>query len=148
MITDGQYYDWLVYHTNDLGEDRKCYIATFAKEKKFIGNYKKSRKPYIMITLSKSSGTMEFSIFADYEYKKNGGVYVAVGSRQFKMTARGKMAWNKNAEEDQTLIRTMLEYGSELKVRGETVEGEYTIDTFSSLGLGRAFERMKQLCRD
>ncbi|MDR3079290.1 MAG: hypothetical protein LBU15_04635 [Rickettsiales bacterium] len=148
VITDGKYYDWIVYHTDDLGEEKKCYIATFAKADKFVGNYRQKREPYLMITLFRSSGLMEVSLFADYEYRKNGSVYVAVGNRQFRMVAKGKMAWNKSAEEDWIMIRTMLEYGSEIKSRGETLLGEYTIDTFSSLGLGRAYERMKQLCRE
>ncbi|MDR1425718.1 MAG: hypothetical protein LBI70_01850 [Rickettsiales bacterium] len=148
MITDGVYYDWIVYHTDDLGEEKKCYIATFDQEEKFVGNYRKKRKPYLMITLLKASGIMEVSVFSDYSYKKNSVVYVAVGNRQFTMLAKEKMAWARNVEDDKTLLKAILDYGGEIKVRGETIEGEYTIDTFSGLGLGRAFERMKQLCRE
>jgi hypothetical protein len=149
VITDGKYYDWIVYHTDDLGEEKKCYIVTLSKADMYIGNYRQKREsPYLMITLSKSSGVMEVGVFAGYDYKKNGSVYLAVGNKQFRMLAKGKMAWNRSVKEDHILIGTMLEHGGDIKVRGETLTGEYTIDTFSNLGLGRAYERMKQLCRD
>jgi hypothetical protein len=146
VTVDGMYYDWIVYHTEELGEDKKCYIATFAKES--IGNYKLERKPYIMITLLKSSEMQEVSVFTDYEFKKNGTIDLAVGNKQFKMFTKGNMAWTRSQQEDRMIIEVMVKTEGGIKIRGETVHGEYTIDSYSTLGLARAYRRMIELCRD
>jgi hypothetical protein len=146
VIVDGMYYDWIVYHTEDLGEDKKCYIATFAKES--IGNYKLARSPYIMITLLKSSETQEVSVFADYEFKKNSTIDIALGNKQFKMLTKGNMAWTVGQQEDKIIIEVMLKSEGAIKIRGETIYGKYTIDTYSTLGLARAYKRMLELCKN
>ena len=48
QVLDGVYYDWSVFVVDNLGEEKKCYIVSFAK--KSIGNYKGKREPYILIT--------------------------------------------------------------------------------------------------
>jgi hypothetical protein len=140
------YYDWIVYRTNELGEDKKCYIATFAKES--IGSYKLERRPYIMITLLKLSEVQEISIFADYEFKKNSAIDLAIGNKQFKMFTKGTMAWTRSQQEDKMIIEAMIKTDGSVKIRGETIYGEYTIDSYSMLGLARAYKRMNELCKD
>jgi hypothetical protein len=144
VIVEGAYYDWNVYHIDELGGDKKCYIASFSK--KSIGNYKKERKPYIMIARFNYKDAEEVSIFADYDYKLRSNIYVGIDNKQFRMFTKGKMAWTKNSSEDKTIIKELL-LSKEIKVRGETITGEYTVDTYSTRGLARAYKKMKELCK-
>ncbi|MBO4956806.1 MAG: hypothetical protein J6C50_03135 [Rickettsiales bacterium] len=145
VVVDGAYYDWNVYYIDDLSGEKKCYIASFAKNS--IGNYKKDRKPYIMIAYFKAKEAEEVSIYADYDYKLKSSIYVGIDSKQFRMFTKGKMAWTKNMKEDRTMIKEMLK-AKTIKTRGETITGEYTVDTFSTNGLARAYDRMRELCED
>lgn len=145
IVVDGAFYDWNVYYIDDLSGDKKCYIASFAKES--IGNYRKERKPYIMIAYFKSREAEEVSVFADYDYKLKSSIYVGIDNKQYRMFTKGKLAWAKSAAEDKSIIKEML--GAKvIRTRGETVMGEYTVDTYSTEGLARAYKRMKELCED
>ncbi len=143
VVVDGSYYDWNVYYIDDLSGEKKCYIASFAI--KSIGNYKKERKPYVMIAYFTAKDAEEISIFADYDYKLKSSIYVGLDNKQFRMFTKGKMAWAKSKQDDKNLIKEILQ-AKEIRTRGETITGEYTVDTFSSKGLARAYQRMKELC--
>lgn len=143
VIVDGSYYDWNVYHIDDLSGEKKCYIASFAV--KSIGNYKKERKPYIMIAYFTAKDAEEISIYADYDYKLKSSIYVGIDNKQYRMFTKGKMAWAKSQQEDKNIIKEIIQ-ANEIKTRGETVTGEYTVDTYSSKGLARAYKKMKELC--
>ena len=145
VVVDGAFYDWNVYYIDDLSGEKKCYIASFAKNT--IGNYKKERNPYIMIAYFKARNAEEVSIFADYDYKLKSNVYVGIDNKQFRMFTKGKFAWAKNSAEDKTIIKEMLD-AKVVKTRGETLMGEYTVDTYSTKGLARAYKRMRELCED
>lgn len=145
VVVDGSYYDWNVYYMDDLSGNKKCYIVSFAK--KTIGNYKKDRKPYLMIAYFKAREVEEVSVFADYNYKLKSSIYVGVDNKQFRMFTKDKFAWTKSVNDDKMLITEILK-AKEIKIRGETVNGEYTVDTFSTNGLTRAYKRMIELCED
>lgn len=143
VIVDGAYYDWNVYYIDDLSGNKKCYIASFATNS--IGNYKKERKPYIMIAYFSNKNVVETSIYADYDYKLGSYIYISINNKQFRMFTKGRMAWTKTVEEDKTIVNELLK-AKEIKTRGETLMGEYTVDTYSTKGLARAYKRMKELC--
>lgn len=145
VVVDGSYYDWNVYYMDDLSGNKKCYIVSFAK--KTIGNYKNDRKPYLMIAYFKAREVEEVSVFADYNYKLKSSIYVGVDNKQFRMFTKDKFAWTKSVNDDKMLITEILK-AKEIKIRGETVNGEYTVDTFSTNGLTRAYKRMIELCED
>lgn len=145
VVVDGAYYDWNVYYIDDLDGEKKCYIASFAK--KSIGNYKKERKPYLMIAYFKVKEAEEISMFADYEYKLKSSIYIGIDNKQFRMFTKDKMAWAKSSQEDKIMIKEILK-AKEVKVRGETITGEYTVDTFSTNGLARAYKRMMEICEE
>lgn len=144
VVVDGAYYDWNVYYIDDLSGEKKCYIASFAA--KSIGNYKKERKPYIMIAYFTAKNAEEISIYADYDYKLKSSIYLGLDNKQFRMFTKGRMAWAKNSAEDKSIIKEMLAV-NEIRTRGETITGEYTVDTYSTKGLARAYNRMKELCK-
>lgn len=141
---DGIYYDWSVFVLDDLGEERKCYIASFPK--KSIGNYKKEREPYILITRFQDKGIEEISIYSGFEYKVGSDIYLSVDGKQYTMFTKEDIAWTKSKEQDKEIITNLLD-GFLLKVRAESSKTEYVVDEYSLKGLTRAYRRMKELCK-
>ena len=146
VIIDGKYYDWIVYYIDEIGSEKVCYIASFAKET--IGNYTKERKPYIMIARFNTREIEQISIFPGFTYKKNSFIYLSLGNEQTRMVTKDDRAWNKTEEEDRIMITRLVGSDSDtIKVRSESSDGKYTIDTYSLNGLARAYKRMRDLCK-
>ncbi len=141
---DGIYYDWYVFTLTDLGEEQKCYVVSFPK--KSIGNYKKTREPYILITRFKDKGIEEVSLYSGFEYKLGSDIYLSIDGKQYTMFTKDDIAWAKNKNQDKELITNLLN-GYLLKVRAESSTSEYVVDEYSLKGLTRAYRRMKELCK-
>lgn len=141
---DGIYYDWSVFVLDNLGEEKKCYVASFPK--KSIGNYKKEREPYILITRFQDKGVEEVSIYSGFEYKVGSNIYISIDGRQYTLFTNGDIAWAKTKEQDKEIITDMLN-GFSLKTRAESSTTEYVVDEYSLKGLTRAYKRMKELCK-
>lgn len=142
---DGIYYDWYVFTLTDLGEEQKCYVVSFPK--KSIGNYKKAREPYILITRFKDKGIEEVSLYSGFEYKLGSDIYLSIDGKQYTMFTKDDIAWAKNKNQDKELITNLLN-GYLLKVRAESSKSEYVVDEYSLKGLTRAYRRMKELCKN
>lgn len=142
---DGIYYDWYVFTLTDLGEEQKCYVVSFPK--KSIGNYKKTREPYILITRFKDKGIEEVSLYSGFEYKLGSDIYLSIDGKQYTMFTKDDIAWAKNKNQDKELITNLLN-GYLLKVRAESSKSEYIVDEYSLKGLTRAYRRMKELCKN
>ena len=141
---DGIYYDWSVFVLDDLGDEKKCYIVSFPK--KSIGNYKKAREPYILITRFQDKGVEEVSIFSGFEYKIGSDIYLSIDGKQYTMFTKDDIAWAKSKDQDREIITNLLD-GFLLKIRAESSKAEYVVDEYSLKGLTRAYRRMKELCK-
>ena len=145
VTVDGRYYDWIVHYIEEIGSEKKCYIASFAKETK--GNYKVERKPYIMIARFVTREIEQVSVDSGFIYKKNSFIYLDIDNKQTRMITKDNKAWNKTEDEDRVMIYRLINANKDIKVRSETIDGKYTIDTYSTNGLARAYKRMKDLCK-
>ncbi|MDD2839644.1 MAG: invasion associated locus B family protein [Rickettsiales bacterium] len=141
---DGIYYDWSVFVSSDLGEEKKCYIASFPD--KSIGNYKDSREPYVLITRFQDRGNEEVSVYSGFEYKISSNIYISVDGKQYTLFTNDDMAWAKDKSQDKEIIEGMLN-GKTLKIRAESSHTEYVVDEYSLKGMTRAYRRMKELCK-
>jgi hypothetical protein len=141
---DGTYYDWTVFTLDEVGKAKKCYIASFPKNK--VGNHKTDRKPYVLITRYEGKKIEEVSVYNGYEYKINSEIYVAVEDQQYRMFTKGDIAWAKTMEQDKQMIQDMLK-ADKLRVRGESSVGTYSVDEYSLKGITMAYKRMKELCK-
>ncbi|MDR0423633.1 MAG: hypothetical protein LBH46_03515 [Rickettsiales bacterium] len=141
---DGIYYDWSVFVIDELGEEKKCYIASFPK--KSIGNFKGEREPYILITKFKDKMLEEVSIYAGFEYKISSKIFMAVDETQFILWAKDDIAWTKTKKEDKDIINSLLDATS-FKIRAESTKLEYVVDEYSLKGFVRAYKRMRDLCK-
>ena len=143
IVLDSVYYDWYVYYTLDKEEEKKCYIATFATEQK--GNYTAKRKPYIMVSTYNATNIEEISVNCGYRFKIKSSIYLGIDNQQFRLLTNDDMAWATTRQEDKIIIEALM--GSDtVKVKGETIDGKYTIDYYSVKGLARAYKKMKELC--
>jgi hypothetical protein len=133
-----------VFILDNAGEEKKCYVASFPK--KSIGNYKKGREPYLLITRFQEAQVEEVSIFCGFEYKINSNIYISIDGQQFTLKTKEDVAWAKTKNDDKKIIETMLD-AVMLKVRAESVNAEYVVDEYSLKGLVRAYKRMKELCK-
>ncbi len=145
VAVDGRYYDWIVYYIDEIGAEKKCYIASFAKETK--GNYVGERKPYIMIARFNTREIEQVSVFSGFVYKKNSFIYLNLDNKQTRMITKDDRAWNKTEQEDKVMITRLINASSDIKIRSESIDGKYAIDTYSVKGLARAYKRMKDLCK-
>ena len=141
---DGVYYDWSVFVLDDLGSEKQCYMVAFPKNS--IGNFKKKREPYILITKYQDRQTEEVSLYAGFEYKIASDVYISIDGKQFILFTKGDIAWAKSKKDDKTIIETLLK-AYKLKIRAESVHTEYVVDEYSLKGMSRAYKRIKELCK-
>ncbi|GMO56145.1 MAG: hypothetical protein Ta2D_00540 [Rickettsiales bacterium] len=140
---DGIYYDWSLFTLQKIGEEKKCYIASFPK--KTTGNYKNAREPYILVTRFQEKKVEEVSIYAGFEYKISSNVYISIDGVQFQFKTKEDIAWTKTKEDDKNIIKTLLD-AKEIKVRAESSKLEYVVDEYSLKGFSRAYKKMKELC--
>ena len=141
---DGIYYDWKVFTLKEPGKAKKCYMASFPKNK--IGNHKVERKPYVLITKYKGKKNEEVSIYSGYEYKINSEIYIVIDKEQHRMFTEDDIAWAKTIQEDKKMIQEMLK-GDTMKIRGESSVGTYSVDEYSLRGVTKAYKRIKELCK-
>ncbi|MDR3290285.1 MAG: hypothetical protein LBT02_03320 [Rickettsiales bacterium] len=143
-VLDGIYYDWSVFTLTKSGEEKKCYTVSFPHKK--LGNYKKNREPYILVTRFQEKKIEEVSIYSGFEYKIASNVYISVDGQQFAFKTKEDVAWTKTKEEDKKIIEIFLD-SMGIKVRAESAKLEYIVDEYSLKGFVRAYKRIRELCK-
>ena len=133
--------DWTVYSTPIEGV-KTCYIASFPVDK--TGNYTKRDEPYILVTRV-CQDTYEVSTSSGYKYKKNSDVKANIDGKVFTLLTEGELAWLETSQQDKSMISSM-KAGSTLKIRGTSIKGTYSIDTYSLSGVTAAHKHMQKNC--
>jgi len=147
QVIEDVYYNWTVFeYDNELSSDgKKCYVTSFPVKK--IGNHGNlKRKPYILITRFAKNKKEEVSVYSGYDYKPSSNVHMLIDQEQFKLFTHNDLAWSKTAEIDKKVISKMLN-ASIIKVRGDSANSTYSVDEYSLKGFGRAYKRMKDICK-
>lgn len=129
--------DWSVY-----SEGKTCYIASVPTSED--GNFKKRDQPYVLIN-SKGKAD-ELNISSGYKYKSGVHVALSVDNKKFRLFSEGEHAWAKTAADDKAIIDAMKS-GTKLEVKALSTKGSYSTDTYSLKGVGKAYKRMKELCK-
>jgi invasion protein IalB len=88
----------------------------------------------------------EVSIIIGYPFKPNADATAEVGSTTFALYTQQDGAWIKNAEEEAHLLDAMRA-GQSTVVKGVSIKGTRTTDTFSLKGLSQALDRTGQECK-
>lgn len=121
-----------------------CFVASAPQAVEPIGA---NRGPiYFYISAWPKDGIkMEPSVKAGYPVKADKDMTVTIGTDTFKMFAKGDRGFVSDPTEELKLIEAMKK-GENAVVKGTSVKGTNTIDTYSLTGLSQALDKMATTC--
>lgn len=135
--------DWSAFRSTEK-PPKTCYIASAPKMK--TGNVEKRGDAYVTIRHIPSEKSIDvFSVRAGYAYKKDSQVTVEIGAQKFQLFTDQDFAWTYDAKDDRALV-VALKGGKEMIVRGTSVRGTLTVDTYSLTGITAAHEAIGKAC--
>jgi hypothetical protein len=142
----GQYGDWGAYAASPGGKKVCFAIAKPATSE--TNPPGKSRNPSYMFISSRPGDKVsnEVSIIIGYPFKPNSEATVEVGTTSFALYTQQDGAWIKNAAEEAHMVDAMRA-GQSAVVKGVSVKGTRTTDTFSLKGFAQALDRTDQDCK-
>jgi invasion protein IalB len=139
----GDYGDWSSFQFSEDG-NLACYISS--EPKKAVGNYKKRGDVYAIVTHRPAEKRLgEVSIIAGYSYKKDSWVEITVGKQVFQLFTQDDGAWAPDTETDTALVQAMRK-GQTMVVKGASVRGTLTTDTYSLTGFTKAYRAIDKAC--
>jgi hypothetical protein len=142
----GQYGEWGAYAATPGGKKICFAIAKPALSETTPPN--RPRNPSYMFISSRPGEKVsnEVSIIIGYPFKSSAEATVEVGTTSFSLYTQQDGAWIKNATEEARLIEAMRA-GQNAVVKGTSVKGTRTTDTFSLKGLAQALDRTDRDCK-
>lgn len=142
----GQYGEWGAYAATPGGKKICFAIAKPATSETIPPN--RPRNPSYMFISSRPGEKVsnEVSIIIGYPFKPSADATVDVGATSFALYTQQDGAWIKNATEEARLIEAMRA-GQSAVVKGQSVKGTRTTDTFSLKGLAQALDRTDRDCK-
>jgi Invasion associated locus B (IalB) protein len=142
----GQYGEWGAYSAAPGG--KKVCFAIARPSSSETNPQAKSRNPPYMFISSRPADKVsnEVSIVIGYPFKPNTEATAVVGSASFALYTQQDGAWIKNVSEEARLIDA-LRSGQSAVVKGVSVKGTQSTDTFSLKGFSQALDRTDQECK-
>ena len=134
---------WSLY-ADTASPKQVCFVAAAPQAVEPIGA---NRGPiYFYISAWPKDGIkLEPSIKAGYPVKSDKDMTVTIGSDTFKLFGKGDRGFVNDRTEELKLIESMKK-GSSAVVRGFSVKGTGTTDTYSLSGLAQALDKMAAAC--
>jgi len=142
----GQYGDWGAY-TASPGGKKVCFaLAKPASSQTIPPN--RPRNPAFMFVSSRPADKVvhEVSIVIGYPFKPNGEATAEIGAISFALSTLQDGAWIKNAAEEAHFVEAMRASPT-VVVKGSSMKGTQSVDTFSLKGFTQALERTDQECK-
>jgi len=142
----GQYGEWGAYSAAPGG--KKVCFAIARPTSSETNPQAKSRNPPYMFISSRPADKVsnEVSIVIGYPFKPNTEATAVVGSTSFALYTQQDGAWIKNVSEEARLVDA-LRSGQSAVVKGVSVKGTQSTDTFSLKGFSQALDRTDQECK-
>jgi invasion protein IalB len=142
----GQYGDWGAYAASPGGKKVCFALAKPASSQTTPPN--RPRNPSFMFIASRPAEKVsnEVSIIIGYPFKPNAEATAEVGTSSFALSTQQDNAWIKDAAEQSQMIDAMRT-GQNAVIKGVSVKGTRTTDTFSLRGLAQALDRTGQECK-
>ncbi len=134
---------WSLY-ADTASPKQVCFVAAQPQAVEPIGA---NRGPiYFYISAWPKDGIkLEPSIKAGYPVKPDKDMTVTIGSDTFKLFAKGDRGFVNDPTEELKLIESMKK-GSSAIVKGTSMKGTGTTDTYSLSGLAQALDKMAATC--
>ncbi len=142
--TLGSFGDWDAF-TEREGKNLICYMASAATKAR--GNYKKRGKTYIIVTHRPAEkSTNVVSVEAGYTYKKDSEVEIVIGKDTTKLFTSKTTAFAYDSKSDDALVKKMIR-GAGMTVKGTSLRGTLTTDTYSLKGFTAAYKAISAACK-
>lgn len=135
--------DWSVYK-NDRGDQVICYVISTPI--KSDNPLVKRGEPFLMVTNIENDAD-EVSVSGGIEYKKTSDVEFSFGATKFYLFPYISKAWANDKNEDIEIIKQMQQ-NPDLVVTAFGNDDNIFHDTYSLLGFGQAYSKMKTICKD
>lgn len=139
----GTFDGWTAF-SDKTGKKQICYVG--AKPRKSEGKYTSRGDIYVLVSHRPAEKVRgEFSLEAGYAFKTGSEPVVTIGTRTFKLFAKGSNAWAANATADKSLVEAM-KAGKDMVVKGVSGRGTATTDTYSLSGFAAALAAIGKAC--
>lgn len=136
--------DWSLYvHDDPAG--KVCFVTSLPFKQE--GTFSRRDQPRVFVTqFGGERPRREVSVDPGYTYHKGSSVEVTVDGARFELFTERDRAWTSNSEADEQLIEAMRR-GTQMTVRGTSVRGTWSLDTYSLSGFSAAIRAMTEACR-
>ncbi len=139
----GTYSDWSAYVFTE-GDNKVCYMAS--QPSKAEGSYTRRGEVFALVTHRPAEGTKNvFSYITGYPYKPGSDATLKIDSGSFALFTQDETAWAPDAGTDNK-IADSLRKGSKMTVKGMSLRGTSTTDTFSLKGSSAAHDAITKEC--
>jgi len=142
----GQYADWGAY-TASPGGKKVCFAIAKPSASETVPPGRPRNPSYMFISSRPAEKvTNEISIIIGYPFKPSSEASAAVGSTSFALYTQQDGAWIKNSGDEAHMIDAMRS-GQTAVVKGVSMMGTQSSDTFNLKGLSQALDRTGQECK-
>ncbi len=139
----GTFGDWSAYTISEA-DGLVCYMSSMPIESQ--GKYKLRDDVFLTVTHRLGDKTFDVvSVIPGYTYKKTSKPLFSVDkNKAVKLIAVQNAAWASDAD-DKKLVSQMRK-GSRAVLKGTSVRGTLTTDTFSLKGFSKAYQAIQKAC--
>jgi hypothetical protein len=142
----GQFGTWGAYTAMPNGKKVCFALAKPSSSKSNPPNRPRDGAYAFISTRPAEKVTNEVSVMIGYQLKPGSESTLEVGGSRYAMYTQGDGLWIKNAAEEERMVDAMRK-APDVVVKGVSVKGTETSDTFSLKGLAQALDRLAQDCR-
>jgi hypothetical protein len=142
----GQFGTWGAYTATPNGKKVCFALAKPSASKTNPPNRPRDPAYAFISTRPAEKVTNEVSVMIGYPLKPGSESTLEVGGAAYSMYTQGDGIWIKNAAEEERMVDAMRK-AADVVVKGVSVKGTETTDTFSLKGLSQALDKLAQDCR-
>ncbi|WP_207762369.1 invasion associated locus B family protein [Niveispirillum lacus] len=141
----GVFRDWNAFRL-DEASGPVCWMVS--RPKKMEGDFTRRGDVFLMITHRPAERSFDVVNFiAGYPFADHAEVTVQVGKQSFKLFSKDEQAWARDENTDRAIAQA-LPLSSTLVVRGTSLRGSRTTDTFSLAGSTGAYQAIGDACAE
>jgi hypothetical protein len=142
----GQFGTWGAYTASPNGKIVCFALAKPASSKTNPPNRPRDPAYAFVSTRPAEKVVNEVSVMIGYKLKPGSEAMLEVGGASYAMYTQGDGLWIKNAAEEARMVDAMRK-SSDVLIKGVSVKGTETTDTFMTKGLSQALDRLAQDCK-
>jgi hypothetical protein len=142
----GQYGEWGAYGATVSGK-KVCFALAKPTSTETTPSGRPRNPAYMFITSRPADKVAdEISVIIGYPFKPGSEASVDVGSASYALYTQQDGAWIKNATDESKLVDAMRG-GDNAVVKGVSVKGTQSTDSYSLRGLSQALDRTERDCK-